>query len=169
MLLPTAESRLVKNLFDSWKLDGPAWDWVVRHEAWIAWMGSLSLVVLVASAVAVPILVRRLPEDYFLESSPTTEAMRERHPVLRVAFLLLKNLLGAILLLSGIVMLVTPGQGVLTILIALMLMNFPGKRRLEIRLIRVAPLNRAVNWIRRRGGKGPLLLPDAEDTTAEMT
>jgi len=158
----------VKDLFDSWKLDGPFWGWVLLNESWIAWAGSLSLVVLVASAVAVPILVRRLPDDYFLENSPAAEAIRERHPVMRIAFLVVKNLLGGILLLAGIVMLVTPGQGVLTILIALMLMNFPGKRRLEIRLVRLAPVNRAVNWMRRRGGKGPLLLPDPESREADQ-
>ncbi|MEM1443565.1 MAG: hypothetical protein AAGF67_14565, partial [Verrucomicrobiota bacterium] len=66
---------------------------------------------------------------------------------------------GGILLIGGILMLITPGQGVLTIMIGLLLMNFPGKRRFEIWLIRLKPLNRAIQWIRKRAGKRPLELP----------
>jgi len=152
----------VKSLLESWKLDGPFWGWVSDHEVWLAWLGSLSLLTLLVSAVLVPILIRRLPEDYFLDNSPAVEEIRAQHPVLRLAFLLVKNLLGGILLAGGVIMLFTPGQGVLTILIGLMLMNFPGKRRLEIRLVRIKPLNRAIQWIRRRAGRQPLLLPPEE-------
>ncbi|MEM6280072.1 MAG: hypothetical protein AAF733_11370 [Verrucomicrobiota bacterium] len=135
------------------------WDWVKERDVLFAWIGSLSLVVLIVSAVAVPIIIRRLPYDYFLEDGARTREMREEHPVLRFLFLLLKNLVGGVLLLGGILMLITPGQGVLTILIGLLLMNFPGKRRFEIWLIRLKPLNRAIQWIRKRAGKRPLELP----------
>lgn len=138
------------------------WEWIKAEEALLAWVGSLSLLTLVVSAVVVPIVIRGMPHDYFLETSESTAAIRERHPVLRLLFLILKNLIGGILLLGGLIMLITPGQGVLTILIGLMLMNFPGKRRFEIWLIRLGPLNRAVNWIREKGGKRPLELPAPE-------
>lgn len=139
-----------------------SWEWIKERETLLAWIGSLSFLTLVVSAVAVPIVIRRMPHDYFLETSESTEAIRERHPVLRLLFLILKNLIGGILLLGGLIMLITPGQGVLTILIGLMLMNFPGKRRFEIWLIRLGPLNRGINWIRERAGKRPLSLPAPE-------
>ena len=71
-----------------------------------------------------------------------------------------KNLLGLFLLGAGIVMLLTPGQGLLTILFSLFVLNFPGKRRLELALIRRPALYRAVNALRRLRGKPPLQLPD---------
>lgn len=135
------------------------WDWVKERETLLAWIGSLSLFVLVVSAVAVPMIIRRMPYDYFLDHSEEAQGIRRQHPVLRILFLILKNFVGAVLLIGGIIMLITPGQGVLTILIGLMLMDFPGKRRFEIWLVRLKPLNRAIQWIRERAGKRPLELP----------
>lgn len=129
------------------------------QEALFAWIGGLSLLTLVVSAVAVPVIVKRMPHDYFLEDDIKADELRNQHPVLRFIFLVLKNLVGGILLAGGILMLITPGQGLLTMVIGLMLMNFPGKRALEVRLIRVGPLKRAIDWIRERAGKRPLELP----------
>ena len=129
------------------------------REALFAWIGGLSFLTLIVSAIAVPIIVKRMPYDYFLEDDVRADEMRSQHPVLRIIFLILKNLIGGILLAGGILMLITPGQGLLTMVIGLMLMDFPGKRALEIRLIRIGPLNRAIAWIRERGGKRPLALP----------
>lgn len=136
------------------------WDVLVQHEDLVAWIGGISLLTLVVSFIAVPAVVRRMPEDYFLENDEMADALREQHPGLRILFLILKNLLGGILVIGGLIMFVTPGQGVLTLLTGLLLMNFPGKRRLEIWLIRIRPVNRTINWIRNRGGKPPLQLPD---------
>jgi len=71
----------------------------------------------------------------------------------------LKNVLGFVFIAAGIVMLFLPGQGILTILIGLTLVSFPRKRALEISLIRRPSVLRAVNWIRRRSGKEPIILP----------
>lgn len=138
-------------------------DFLRDQEALLAWIGGLSILTLVISFFAVPFLVRRMPYDYFLEGGTKTEEMRQRHPLLRVLILILKNLIGGILLAGGILMLVTPGQGLLTMVIGLMLMDFPGKRSLEIRLIRIAPLNRAIGWIRERADKRPLELPNESE------
>ena len=63
------------------------------------------------------------------------------------------------LIVAGVAMLFIPGQGVLTILIGIMLMNFPGKHALERWLIRRRPIFRSVNWMRAKSGRPPLLLP----------
>ncbi len=76
-----------------------------------------------------------------------------------MVFMIFKNLFGGILFLGGVLMLITPGQGVLTIMIGLMLMDFPGKRNLEIWLVKIKPINSAINWMRKRADKPPLLLP----------
>jgi len=136
------------------------WQWVRNHEELVVWIGALSLLTLIVSFIAVPMVIRRMPHDYFLETSEGAEAIREQHPALRVLFLVMKNVLGMLLVMGGLIMFVTPGQGILTLVIGLLLMNFPGKRRLEIRLIRMKPLRRAVDWIRRRAGQRPLVLPE---------
>ena len=63
---------------------------------------------------------------------------------------------GAQLLMMGSLL----GVSLPTLLIGILLLNFPGKRRLEIRLIRVKPLKRGIDWIRRRAGRRPLELPE---------
>ena len=75
---------------------------------------------------------------------------------------LLKNTAGVVFLTAGVAMLVLPGQGLLTILLGLMLINFPGKRRFELALIRRRPVLKSVNWIRRRAGREPLIVADSE-------
>ena len=60
------------------------------------------------------------------------------------------------MLLLGIAMLVLPGQGVLTILAALVLLDFPGKRRLERRLLLRPRLLGALNSLRARAGRPPI-------------
>jgi hypothetical protein len=83
-----------------------------------------------------------------------------RHPVIRFLILIIKNIFGMVLLLAGISMLVLPGQGILTIMMGLVLLNFPGKRRFERWLIRKQSILRALNWLRRRAGHAPLLEPE---------
>ena len=134
-------------------------DWFADHKGLSASLVGASVLTLIISAIAVPVVIRRMPNDYFLESSPRVEAFNESHPVLRLIFRIFKNLFGGILLIGGILMLITPGQGVLTIMIGLMLMDFPGKRRLEVWLVKIKPINFAINWMRKKADKPPLLLP----------
>jgi hypothetical protein len=110
-------------------------------------MGLLSL----ASLVGLPFLLVRIPPDYFLSSAASVFGDRRR-------FLerIVKNFLGATLLVLGVVMLVLPGQGLLTIFVALVLLDFPRKRRLELWLIRRPRVLASVNSLRLRFGRLPL-------------
>jgi hypothetical protein len=130
-------------------------DWLREH---LWWTFTISVVTLVGTVVLVPVVVARMPSDYFVRRAPG--AWRRRHPVLGRALWAGRTLLGVVFISAGIAMLVLPGQGILTILIGLMLLEFPGKRELELRLIRRPHVLRAVNWIRARAGRPPLLLPD---------
>lgn len=129
------------------------------HGDWVAIVGGISLLTLVISALVVPILIRRLPQDYFVREHASSSPELERHPALRLLLLILKNLFGTILAIAGLIMFVTPGQGILTLLIGICLLNFPGKRRLEVWIVKRRPVHRAIDWIRRRAGEPPLLLP----------
>lgn len=133
-------------------------DWIVENQH-LAWLGALSLLTFIGSLVTVPVLLIRMPADYFLPDRRVAGEFRQQHPVIRLVLLAGKNVLGLVLILAGIAMLVLPGQGVLTLLIGLLMLNFPGKYRLERRLIlhpRVLPV---VNTIRNRWGHASLEHP----------
>jgi hypothetical protein len=67
----------------------------------------------------------------------------------------------------GIALLVLPGQGLLTILLGITLLDLPGKRHLEIVLLRRPSVSRAVNWLRRKSGRPPLDLPAKSPSTGQ--
>jgi hypothetical protein len=130
------------------------------HAELFGWLGGASVLMFVLSLVSLPWLVARIPEDYFLSPEPYVHYHEFRHPVIRLLILMIKNIVGLVLLLAGIGMLVLPGQGILTILMGLVLLDFPGKRRFERWLIKKHTVLRALNWLRRRAGHAPLLDPE---------
>jgi uncharacterized membrane protein len=84
--------------------------------------------------------------------------MKDHHPVLRVIGLIIKNILGMVFFLAGFLMLFLPGQGLLTMLIGISFMDFPNKRRLEARIVGQRTIFSAINTMRRRFDKPPLIL-----------
>jgi hypothetical protein len=133
-------------------------DWVRAHDRLFWWLAAFSAVAFVATLLLVPWAVVRIPADYFTRRTPRTGPWADRHPVIRVVLLVGKNLLGLVFLLAGIAMLVLPGQGVLTILAGVMLVDFPGKNRFERWFVGRPAVLRSINWIRQRGGHEPLVM-----------
>lgn len=133
--------------------------WIGGNQALTLELAALSVGTFVGSLLALPFLVARLPVDYFSDPQRHRNRLRQVHPLVYFALRGLKNLLGWALILSGILMLILPGQGLLTILIGLMLSDFPGKFALERRLARTPRILGAINWLRRRGGHQPLRAP----------
>lgn len=138
---------------------GGPWSWVLDHGTLLGSLGLIGIVSLVASLVLLPFLVVRIPADYFRHERREREYVHDRHPVVQQVIVILKNALGVVLVLAGLAMLVLPGQGLLTLLIGLMLTDFPGKYRLEKRLIAQPGVLKAVNWLRARAGHAPLEPP----------
>lgn len=130
--------------------------WFNKHETVLWALGGFSVLTFVGSILSVPLLIIRLPENYFMgEARPLTD-MKKRHPLEHFLLEALKNILGFVLILCGVVMLVIPGQGLLTILLGLFLMNFPGKYHLEQTLVRQEKVLDALNWIRLKANKPKL-------------
>jgi hypothetical protein len=128
-----------------------------RH---IAILTGASVTMLVMSAIATPWLLSRLPADYFSHPKPHLwERLKTGTPG-RKLLLVAKNLGGLVLVVAGLAMLVLPGQGLLTMLMGLVLIDFPKKFELERWLISRPSLFATVNWLRRRGGHPPLELRD---------
>jgi hypothetical protein len=101
------------------------------------------------------LVVVGLPADYFVRTSESPKRGRALRLVLAAA----KNILGVILFVVGFVMALplVPGPGALFMLLGLGLVDFPGKRSLERRLLREPHLLASVNKMRARFGKPPLL------------
>jgi|TARA_B100001559_G_scaffold133068_1_gene111885 hypothetical protein len=70
--------------------------------------------------------------------------------------IIIKNILGYALIIGGILMLVLPGQGLFTIMIGLMLSNYPGKYFIEKRFIAIPSVLKTINWLRKKSDKPPL-------------
>jgi hypothetical protein len=145
-------------------------DWLTRtiHEWGVTWWGvlfgvALSVLTFVGSIAAVTFVLVRLPANYF-HPSHGREFLAERHPVLRAAGVVAKNLGGVVLVVAGVIMSLpgVPGQGVLTILLGVMLLDFPGKRDLETRLVRQPRVFRSINALRARFDKPPLILDEGQ-------
>ncbi|QEG36771.1 Putative transmembrane protein (PGPGW) [Bythopirellula goksoeyrii] len=133
-------------------------DWIDAHQTPLWWLGGISLLVFFGSLILIPVVVARIPSDYFQHvQRPPTEWSAE-HPVLRAILLVAKNAGGVLLVLLGLAMLVLPGQGLLCILLGITLLDFPGKFRLERRLISHPPVLHSINWLRRRRNKAPLVV-----------
>ena len=122
-------------------------------------LGVLSGVFFLATLIAIPIVLVRLPEDYFDDRRPRAW-LQDRHPAILGTAYVVKNIIVAVFLLAGLAMIVLPGQGILTILIGISLMDFPGKRKLERRLIGQPTVLRGINKIRETFNRPPLVVPE---------
>jgi len=131
-------------------------DFSVEHAALLTMISIISLIVGMA---LVPYFVTRIPVDYFSHPHRHRLSKNAHHPVIRLMILGIKNLLGAVLVLTGIVLLFLPGQGLITLLVGLMVMNYPGKFTLERWIIQRPKILPAVNWLRQKYNHPPLLEP----------
>ena len=135
-------------------------------EGWAEGLGLLavfSVLTFVGSLLVIPLVAARIPADYFCADRRGKTLWRKRRPGLRMIVLILKNMLGLVLFLAGVLMLFLPGQGLLTIFLGIMLMDFPGKYRLERYIISRGPVLRGINWFRKRSGVAPLEVMECDD------
>ena len=129
------------------------------------WGIGLFLALFVASLASITALILFLPTRYFVEEHPFWQG---RSRLVRWLGIVGKNLLGWAIVALGIALSIpgVPGQGALTILIGLVLLDFPGKRRLVRMLARKPWIQRSLNSLRRRFGRPPLVFePSAAKAT----
>jgi len=123
-------------------------------------LGLIGFVIFIVSLVATTALtvwfVVRLPADYFVQNGQRRS--QNRASLSHWPRFVLRNLLAVALVGLGIILSLpgVPGQGVLTILLGIMLSDFPGKERLERKIVSYPKVLQALNRLRRRFGKPPL-------------
>jgi hypothetical protein len=110
-----------------------------------------SIALVIGSALGALWAVKRLPADYLIrDEPPPSRASGARFR--RIA----RNLVGLVLLVVGVLLLVLPGQGLLTLIAAVSLLDFPRKRELERRIMSRPKVLHALNRFREKMGRPPL-------------
>lgn len=119
----------------------------------------LFVVSLLVSFAAIAVVMVKIPPTYF-SSHHRREFLSGRHWFVRSGVVILKNALGLVLIVVGILLSLpgVPGQGILTILLGLIMLDIPGKRPLEARIIQRPRILAAVNDLRARYDKPPLIM-----------
>ena len=131
-------------------------DYFTHHEVLVFWLTGISVFTFIATLIVVPWLIINMPVDYFAHGSRRQTRQGKNQPVLKIIILITKNVLGGILVVTGFIMLFIPGQGLLTIAIGVVLLDFPGKYGVERRVVNYRPIRRSINGIRRRAGRPPV-------------
>tara|TARA_B100001248_G_scaffold78364_1_gene56599 strand:- start:633 stop:956 length:324 start_codon:yes stop_codon:yes gene_type:complete len=102
-------------------------------------------------------LISIIPHNYFVDKKRVS-FIKMKNPLMWLPIVIIKNSIGLILILCGILMLVLPGQGVLTIITGLIFLDYPGKFRFERSLVRNKLILNSMNWIRRKLNKPDLII-----------
>ncbi len=131
-----------------------SWTWQGVLLTVLIFLGTFALSLAIVSFILV-----KLPPDYF-KSSEDHRILEDKPKWVRIAAIAGKNLLGLILVVVGVILSIpgVPGQGILTILLGVMLLDFPGKHRLEHKIVSKPKVREAIDGLRRKFGKPPLEL-----------
>lgn len=119
----------------------------------------LFLLSLGLSFLAIGIVMVKIPANYF-SSHYQQDFMPDSPWLVRWGVVILKNIFGVFIIILGILLSLpgVPGQGILTILLGLIMLDIPGKRPLEAKIIKRPNILSAVNKLRKKYNKPPLIM-----------
>jgi hypothetical protein len=133
--------------------------WLTLHKNELLVGFGIFTISLILSSLACCLVILQLREDHFhLENAPPNSGLR---PLWKRNLMIVgKNVLGVSLVILGLVMSLpgVPGQGLLTMFIGMVLVDFPGKRDIERRIISRPAILDGCNRLRLRFGKKPFTL-----------
>lgn len=123
----------------------------------------LTTAVSIVYFIVISYSITQMDKRYFIRKTIADEGSSENPHVkpstgsMTYVLHIAKIIAGVFLLVCGLAMLVLPGQGLITIVIALSLLPFPGKHTLEQKLLSRKSLRSTLNWIRIRAHKDPFI------------
>ena len=139
-------------------------EWLAEIWAALSWNKILIGVGLFAASLAlsflaIGIVMVKIPENYF-SSHYQQDFLPGSSWIVRWGAVIAKNVFGVFLVCLGIILSLpgVPGQGILTILLGLIMLDIPGKRPLEARIIKRPTILAAINDLRARYNKPPLVM-----------
>ena len=142
--------------------------WIEDNQTILIWTTAISVLLALATLVAAPLAIVKIPDDYFLESkrSKPGTSFGSHHRVAAALVRVARNLLGWPLIFGGLMLVFTPGPGLIVAIIGVALADFPGKYRLQRWLITRGKVLQTANKLRARYGKPPLKVDGAHPTAA---
>ncbi len=132
--------------------------WLTSNEQLVLWLAIASGVFFVVSLLLIPWLIIRIPPDYFSEPGRYRSALFGNHPLAIIALKIIRNTVAMIFIALGFLLLVLPGQGLLTIFLGIFIADFPGKHRFVNWIVAKKSVMKTINWLRERAGKEPVIL-----------
>ena len=138
-------------------------EWLDDNQTLLVWLSFCSGIFFIISLIALPWLVGLIPEDYFFNATTDPQNANEDNFFYKLVMKIGKNALGLVLLAGGVLMLFLPGQGLLTIFMGAVLIDYPKKKLIERRLIKIGFILKGLNWVRIKGGHSSLKLNKDSD------
>ncbi|MFT6268787.1 MAG: hypothetical protein ACJAVV_001602 [Alphaproteobacteria bacterium] len=119
----------------------------------------LTTIASVVCFIVISYIITQMDKRYFIRKrlSGENSHLTSMNTSLNFVIKILQIIVGICLLVCGLVMLVLPGQGLITILIGLSLLPFPGKNKLEQNLLSRKSVRSTLNWIRMKANKEPFI------------
>lgn len=131
-------------------------EFINDHEDLLLWLATVSFLVFIASLLLIPWIVTKIPSDYFTHPKRQKYLWDDQPKIVRYLFVFLKNILGVMLVLGGFTLLFLPGQGIVTMMIGLLIMDFPYKYKVETWIIKHPVVLKSINRLRKRAKQRPL-------------
>jgi len=133
--------------------------WLTSYSSILIGIGGLSIVILIFSIIGLGWFISQIPEDYFIHEKRQADNWDKYSSKTRIVIIITKNFIGIAMLISGLLLLILPGQGLLTMIIGLLLIDYPRKFQLEQKIISIPSVFRSLNWFRAKARKPNLLHP----------
>ncbi|MBU2924791.1 PGPGW domain-containing protein [Colwellia sp. 1_MG-2023] len=117
----------------------------------------------IAYFMAITYIITQMDSQYFIRKEFPNDIANKKKQLTSMSrsityvISLAKVMIGIVLIVSGLVMLVLPGQGIITLLIGLSLVPLPGKNKIEKNLLARKSVQHSLNWIRVKANKAPFI------------
>ena len=134
-----------------------AFSYILQNNQIFLYISGLSTIFFLLSLMGLSWLISIIPHNYFVDKKRVS-LIKVKNPLMWLPIIIIKNSIGLVLILFGILMLILPGQGVLTIITGLIFLDYPGKFRFERSLVRNKLILNSMNWIRRKLDKPDLII-----------
>lgn len=166
-LICISSNALAGGFFEDLIPDNPVTDWMKAHPTIVdvvSWFSGISLAI---GLVVMPILIVKIPYDYFYKLRPSERWWYTRDPR-RWTCGIIKNTFCFLLLIFGLASMPLPGQGTAITILAIVLSDMPGKRKLILKIMRWRWVLTPINALRRKWKKDPLDIPEKPPRREDM-
>ncbi len=130
-------------------------NWWNQYSFFFSALAGLSLLLFVLSIAATPWFIASLPSDYLQPKTDNPKRSGAFGALLRT----LKNVFGFLLVVLGLILMITPGPGLIVLLVGISVAEFPGKQQLLVKIAVQPNVFRSLNWMRFKHGKQPFENP----------